>query len=150
MPLARPAGQFSGGTAESLMSVACEVILLHRNIFTEPVLSTTCRSLIQQNLHIKVLVIKSVYIHVLAWVWYTTPIISQAPPIQKRGNKGNVGPQIRLYYDTMSRSDNTPSRSKPVMFNSGLFSTPTSSSDNSSGISSLGGFGDDVFSSRYC
>ncbi len=49
----------------------------------------------------------------------------------------------------MSHSEGTPSRSKPAMFNAGLFSTPVSSSNNtSSGMSSLGGFGDDIFSSK--
>ena len=58
--------------------------------------------------------------------------------------------QLRPYQyhnriSTMSSSE-TPSRSKPALFNANLFSTPSSTS--SSGLSSLG-FGEDIFSGKY-
>lgn len=46
----------------------------------------------------------------------------------------------------MSRQDSTPSRSKPALFNAGLFSSPLP--EKSSDLSSLGEFGDNFLSDK--
>ena len=87
---------------------------------------------------------------IFTWSNIITPPFGHVVQLRPYQDHNRHVVQLRPYQyhnriSIMSSSE-TPSRSKPALFNANLFSTPSSTS--SSGLSSLG-FGEDIFSGKY-